>query len=526
MRRAEFLKSGALLAAVALFMRAVGLFFNAYITEKLGAEGMGLLSLTMSVYGFAVTFATSGVSLAVTRLCAEALGRAEGKRAGRVLRAATVYALVFGITAAVALYFGSDFVARVWLKDIRTRSSLRLLAVSLPPIALSGVYAGYFTAVRRVVHNALTQVFEQTLRILFTVGGFLFLLPRGVEYACLAFVGSSAAAEFCSFFFLAAQALWDRKRHPLSGGETGGEGKNVVATALPCAVSAYARSGLVTVEHLLIPLCLGAAGLDRKTALSSYAALHSMAVPVVLFPTALLASFSGLLVPECAERQGRGDGAGLCRLTKTALDGAFLFSVGAALLLFLGAPDLGRLLYGNADCGRYIRLLSPLVPVMYMDSVVDAHLKGLGYQVYSMGVNIADAATSVAAVALLLPRFGADGYIAVIYLTEILNFLLSYAKLRALVPLAGRMRRLVPPLLCAVLAGILTAFTARASFSPGALVTRLCCAAAIYLLSWAFFSSALREKTAPVPEKSRIFSQTGAKNGAKIAKNLDGKMIL
>ena len=52
-----FFKSGAMLAAVALSMRGISLLFNRFITEKVGAEGMGLLSLTMSVYAFAVTFA-------------------------------------------------------------------------------------------------------------------------------------------------------------------------------------------------------------------------------------------------------------------------------------------------------------------------------------------------------------------------------------------------------------------------------------------------------------------------------------
>ena len=142
----RFIKSGAMLAAVALAMRGVSLLFNSYITGKVGAEGMGLLSLTMSVYAFAVTFATSGISLAVTRLVAAALGRGEGERARRVLRAAFLYACVFGGVAALALYFGSDLLAVRVLGDVRTRASLRLLSLSLLPIALSSVYSGYFVA--------------------------------------------------------------------------------------------------------------------------------------------------------------------------------------------------------------------------------------------------------------------------------------------------------------------------------------------------------------------------------------------
>ena len=154
----QFLKNGMLLAAVALLMRGVSMLFNAYIVRKVGAEGMGLMSLTMSVYAFAVTFATSGISLAVTRLVAAALGKEEGERARRVIRRAVLYAIAFGGVAALFLYFGADFIALRFLGDMRAAPSLRLLSVSLVPIALSAVYSGYFIAVRRVAHNAVTQM--------------------------------------------------------------------------------------------------------------------------------------------------------------------------------------------------------------------------------------------------------------------------------------------------------------------------------------------------------------------------------
>lgn len=442
-----FLKSGLMLAAVSLLMRSVSLLFNALITEKVGAEGMGLLSLTMSVYAFAVTFATSGISLAVTRQVAAALGRGEGERARRVVRCAFWYACFFGGLAALILYFGSDWIAQHLLSDIRTRSSLRLLSISLLPIALSSVFSGYFVAVRRVGHNAVTQVIEQVIRIGLTLCGLTVFLPRGLEYACLALVGGSSLAELCSFFLLLIQIKWDLVRHPLRGGAYGGELGGVAAMALPCAISAHARSGLVTVEHLLIPYCLSLSGIQRGDALASYAAIHSMTIPLVLFPSAILGAFSGLLVPECAEMESRNEQKRLSRLSGYALGGCLLFSVGCATMLFLGAEELGWLFYRNSDAGRYIRALAPLVPVMYADSVVDAHLKGLGHQVYAMGVNIIDAAVSVAAVWLILPGAGAEGYIYVIYLTELLNFSLSLYKLCRLI----RVQMPYDLLLCAAL---------------------------------------------------------------------------
>ena len=66
---------------------------------------------------------------------------------------------------------------------------------------------------------------------------------------------------------------------------------------------------------------------------------------------------------------------------------------------------------------------------MYLDTSVDSILKGLGYQLYSMIINIADATMSVILVWILLPKFGIMGYIATVYFTEILNAVLSITKL-------------------------------------------------------------------------------------------------
>ena len=86
--RKRFFKNGILLTAVALAIRTVGIAFNSYITRSVGAEGIGLYTLIMTVYSFAVTLATSGINLTVTRLVAGAVGGTRGKEADRILRGA------------------------------------------------------------------------------------------------------------------------------------------------------------------------------------------------------------------------------------------------------------------------------------------------------------------------------------------------------------------------------------------------------------------------------------------------------
>ena len=133
----RFIYNGFVLTLAAIIMRTVSVSFNAYVSSKIGAEGIGLFTLTMSVYGFAVTLATSGVNLACTTLVAAALARNDKNSAQSALRCCILYSLVFGTAAALLLWNGAFFIGNKLLSDARTVSSLRLLSVSLVPISLS-----------------------------------------------------------------------------------------------------------------------------------------------------------------------------------------------------------------------------------------------------------------------------------------------------------------------------------------------------------------------------------------------------
>ena len=138
----RFLYNGIMLTAVGIAMRTVALFFNAFVTQRIGAEGMGLYTIVMTVYGFAVTFATSGISLTVTRLVASAKGEGREEDTRAILVGAVVYALMFSIAATLVLFFGSPFIAMRILGDVRAVRALRILALSLVPLSLISVFSG------------------------------------------------------------------------------------------------------------------------------------------------------------------------------------------------------------------------------------------------------------------------------------------------------------------------------------------------------------------------------------------------
>ncbi len=435
-------------------MRSVSVAFNVYVTNRVGAEGMGILSLVGSAYGFAVTFATSGISLSVTRLCAETV-MADGvsrprKKLSNVISVSAFYALLLGGIAGAALYFGADFIGGSLLSDERCIPSLRVYAATLPLTAILSVTSGYFSACRRVSKNAATQILGQGVRIFITVAALFILTPEeyGLEGSLIAVSLGGAVSETVSFVVSALLYIIDRNRHfqrdkkdcvppsvkkyhgtELSADTRTKTAKSLVSSASPVMAAASVRSGLVTLEHILIPKGLLKSGASYSAALASYGTLHGCVMPVILFPYAVLGSFTSLIIPELSLSRANGQNGRIRHIGRLVFRSTLIFAVGVSGIMMLFSRELGLLLYDSREAGDFIRILAPVIPVMYLDTAVDSMLKGLGQQLYCMKVNIFDAALSAFLVWVLVPVFGVSGYAAVIIIAEVVNASLSIWKL-------------------------------------------------------------------------------------------------
>ena len=86
---------------------------------------------------------------------------------------------------------------------------------------------------------------------------------------------------------------------------------------------------------------------------------------------------------------------------------------------FTASEALGMVLFDNPLVGRQLRRFALLAPMLYVDAVTDANVKGMGQQVACVRYNTVTSFLDVVFLWLLLPRFGLDGYY--------LSFLVTHA---------------------------------------------------------------------------------------------------
>ena len=458
--RPSYLKNAALLTGADVVLRLAGMGLRIWLANALGGEGMGLYQLVLAVYSLFVTLATSGVSVAATRLMAEELSRSRAEARGMLLRLLGA-ALLLG-SAAWAGQFGlAELAAAWWLGDVRAAGALRAAAFGLPWMAVSAVLRGFFIARRQVGPNVVSQLVEQTVRI----SAIWFALERGraldVGGKCTAVLAATALSETVS----ACLMLLFYRREAVSAFGAGparrpmDPAKRLWEILWPVEGGRCLASALHTAENMLVPACLTVYLLDaggRSVAVAQYGNLKGMALPLLTFPFGLLGSLSVLLMPEITQAHIRGETGRLSALLDRMLRLTGYFSALAGAVFWVWGASAARLFYGpdGAEAGFYLTVLGPAMPLMYLESMVDGAMKGIGEQKAAFRYSVWDAVLRIGGVAVLLPRYGMRGFLAVILLSSFYTCAANTGRLLLSSGTGHAFRRwLGAPLLAAAAAG-------------------------------------------------------------------------
>ena len=416
--------SALLLTAVNLLLRFSGTGFQIFISNRLGAEGVGLLQLVLSVGGLSTTMSVAGIRTGAMYLTAEELGKKRPGNVRFVLSGCFTYSILISTVISIGLYLSAPFIARYWVGDPRTLSALRLFSAFIPVSCLCSVMIGYFTAANRIGALSAVEVAEQLCSMAITAGLLLFWSNHDPIRSCKAVILGSSIGTCLTLTLLMVLRILERPPHsspiPIRS--------RLLQIAVPLAVADDLKSGLNTLENLMVPKRLSLHS-ETLNPLSAFGTVCGMVFPVLMFPAAILYALAELLIPELARCNAAGSKARIRYLTRKSLRIAMLYGCLFSGLMILAAEPLCMRLYKNELAGYWLKRYALLIPMLYCDAITDAMTKGLGQQKACVRYNILTSAMDVAGLYLLLPKYGMTGYYISFVITHVLNFGLSIRRL-------------------------------------------------------------------------------------------------
>ncbi len=399
-----------ILTAAGLISRFMGFFFRIFLSHAFGEESVGLYQLIFPVYTLCFSLGCSGIQTALSRTVARKASLGKSEETKGILCAALLLTCMTSLAEIILIQQNADWIAVRLLGDARCARLLLIISYSLPCAAVHSCICGYCYGMQKAKIPALSQLVEQAARILAVVLLFYFLQKNGHAPSVSIAVAGIVIGEFASAAY-SARLLLSGKTNKNRFSSMRKDAGELIRLSLPLTANRASVTLLQSVEAASIPACLKLYHHSTSEALSIYGVLTGMALPCILFPSALTNSLGVMLMPAVAEKQALGNHSGIARLTKKTAGSCFLLGLACCLFFLIFGRFIGSTLFHSSMAGSFILTLSWICPFLYTNSALISTINGLGKTAWTLCINIAGLLVRIAGVFLMIPRFGIQGYL-------------------------------------------------------------------------------------------------------------------
>ncbi len=422
------IKGAFILTVTGFATRIIGFFYRIFLSRSFGEEGVGLYQLIFPVYALGFSLTCAGIQTAISRCVAgkSAIGR--HSQAKQLLYAGIGLSLCLSVIAMIFVQQNAEFIAVHLLCEERCSSLLVVLSYAFPFASLHSCICGYYMGLKQTEIPALSQFLEQIVRV---AGVYLLFLlftsernPPGILVAAAGLtIGEIASASFCVYMLRCRQKIFCPPAK-ISGQPIHKALRMLLGLSVPLTANRILLNILQSIEAVSIPIQLRNYGMDTSHSLGMYGVLTGMALPCVMFPSAITNSIASMMLPAIAELQAADSRQQMSRLVKKAASGCFLLGSLCCAGLLITGQFIGSFVFHSSMAGNFIITLAWICPFLYTNSNLISIINGLGKTSQSLLFNTVSLTVRILSVFLCIPFFGINGYLWGLLASQLILFLL------------------------------------------------------------------------------------------------------
>jgi stage V sporulation protein B len=433
-RKNSFIVQAGILATAGIISRLIGLLYRGPLHAVIGDLGLGYYQSAHNYYTIILLISSYSIPSAISKVIAQKLAVREYRSAHRIFKCALGYVLVVGGAASLLMFFGAGFLCGKGILSSQEMSVLRAFAPTIFIYGILGVLRGYFQAHGSMVQTSVSQILEQIVNAVVSVGA-AWLLIQGVmgtmeipadeagqvERAVNGAMGSAmgaGAGVLAALLFMAAVYGLNRNtinRRIRNDRHVGTDSYKsimrlivMIVTPFILSTAIYNLSGTInnTVYTQMYPSWKE---MDEVAVFKRWGALSGQALTLSNIPIAFATAMASAIIPSVAQLAASYDWQGARERIALAVKTIMLISIPCAVGLFALARPITGLLFTNTketeDLVTSLLMALSLSVVFYALSTLNSSiLQGLG----KVNVPIINAAIALAIqtlTAILLLRF-------------------------------------------------------------------------------------------------------------------------
>lgn len=384
----KFLRGAMILTLAGLMVKVIGSVNRILLSRLLGGEGIGLYQMAYPVYLLLLSVSAAGIPVAISIIVAEYLAKRDYANVRQVFRVSLRLMAAVGLALAAALVLAAGWLVDTGvIKDARAYYALVALTPAIFFATILASFRGYFQGHQLMTPPAVSQIVEQFIRVVTMVVLAYVLLPYGLEYAAAgaafgAVPGSLTGLVVLGCFYRYYKKRWRAEQLELPHAVLTPKRtliKRLLLLALPVSCANVIVPVTSSIDVLLVPNYLLAAGFGVKEATTQFGYLAGMAQPLLLMATIPTMSLATSLVPAVSEALALKAWQRIEEKLATAMKLCCLITVPAAVGMSALAEPISRLLYGTAQAKTAIMHSGPAIWLLGLQQVTTGMLQGVGH---------------------------------------------------------------------------------------------------------------------------------------------------
>lgn len=222
MKKNSFL-GGAVISTLGIVItKMIGLLYVIPFYAIIGEQGGALYGYAYSIYLVFMAISSAGIPLAISKIISEyqTLGYYNAKQ--RAFKIGKQIATTLGILCFIILFVFAPQIATAILGDLKGGNTIedvtfviRVISTAITVVPVLSIYRGYFEGHKFITPTAISQVFEQVVRVLvIVVGSFLTLkvFKLSLTTAVGVAVFGATVGSFASYFYLIEKRFKNKKK--------------------------------------------------------------------------------------------------------------------------------------------------------------------------------------------------------------------------------------------------------------------------------------------------------------------------
>lgn len=416
-----FFKTVALVTVFSISEKFLGFLYRIFLSRTIGAEGIGLYQVALSVFGLIYTLTCSGTPITVSRLITKYRAENQVNRVQKIISAGIYFTLIIVIPVCIAFFAFGNKLTFLFADD----RCLNIFKVILPGLIFTSVYSvlrGVFWGNKDFLPYSIIELLEEICMI---VSGIILISFASTITDGAFRAGVAVLISYLFSFTLAITVFFIRKNKLVNPKS---EFKPLIKSAMPITAMRSANSLSMSLVSILLPMRLITAGYTESEAMASFGAALGQAIPLLSIPTTLIGSFTLVLVPEISENFYKKRSYYLKRDIEKALKFTlFLTSLFIPVFLVCG-KEIGLIVFNEHECGEYLSKSALLMLFMSLSSITTSMLNSMGLEHKTLIYYIFGGVLMLFSVWFLPKYLGVDsllvGFFFIFGLTSLLNLIL------------------------------------------------------------------------------------------------------